>query len=90
MTRHNLAIEYSMKDKIKEKHPIKFDFEQKLWFYEGDLPEDLMKYRQMSVDIKYDDRDEYKAKFKSLFWDRSEKSWKCSTEDFEKIEIYRQ
>lgn len=92
MTRYNLAISFFLKDMVKKSHPIEFDKELKTWFLEIDdeLPEDLEKYREMFVDISYEERNEYKAQFNSLRWDRNEKSWKCSKEDFEKIDTYRQ
>ena len=92
MPRYNLAISFFLKDKVKKSHPIEFDKELKTWYIEceGELPEDLQKYREKFVDISYEDRNEYKAQFNSLRWDRIEKSWKCSAEEFDKIELYRE
>lgn len=89
--RYNLAIPYAAKDIVKETYPIRFDPEQKSWYYEckGELPKDMIKYKECLVDIKYDEKDDYKAKFSSLRWNSKEKSWVCSAEDFEKIQKYK-
>ena len=91
MRRHNLTIAYLLKDEIKQKHPIKFDGEARTWYIncQGNLPDDLVKYAETFVDVKYEEREEYKLKFDSLQWDKHAKSWKCSAEDADNIESYR-
>ena len=88
--RTNLAIPFALKNKMKEQYPkLRWDMEEKTWYYEEELPEGLNKYVETSVAIKYDERDEYKAQFTSLKWCKTGKTWKCSTEDLEKIKKYR-
>ena len=91
MNKQNLAIPFSLKDEVKKSHPIKFDGGLKTWYieYPDKLPDDLVKYIETYVDVQYEEREEYKAKFKSLQWDGQAKSWKCSREDAEKIEAYK-
>lgn len=93
MTRINLVIPFSLKNQVKEQHPkIRWDMNKKTWFYNNennDMPEDLKKYTEMSVKIKYEDREEYKNLFNSLKWCQEEKTWKCSFDDFLKIQKYR-
>ena len=92
MTRYNLAVSYFLKDKLREKFKISWDGLRKNWYFEtdGELPEGLLKYQETEVDISYKDRNEYKAQFNSLRFDRDLKSWVCSLEDFEKIQKYRE
>jgi hypothetical protein len=87
MTRYNLCIPYALKDELKNSHKLKFDMDKKIWYIlsNDDLPEDLKKYKQMFVDIDYDDKDIMKKKYKSLRFDFLEKSWYCSLEDFLKM-----
>lgn len=76
MKRRNLAVPYSFKDKVKEEFAIKFDKDRRTWYYEyeeGEFPEGLKKYMEKFIDIAYEDRGEYKARFKSMKWDREEK-----------------
>ena len=89
MTRYNLAIPFYLKDKLKT-FKTKWDMVNKTWYWEGDklIPE-LEKYEESIVDIEYDEKDEYKALFTSLKFDKNIKSWKCSREDLSKIEKYR-
>ena len=90
--RFDLIIPYKLKDEIKKNHKIRWDAENKNWFIEvknkGDLPEELTKYLEEWVDIEYDRKDEFKEKFTSLSWSPIQKKWRCSAEDFIKIEKY--
>jgi hypothetical protein len=89
MTRVNLAIPFFKKDKLKQFKP-KWDITLKTWYFEGDnMPDELKPYIEQIVDVSYEDKDEYKALFPSMKFDKNEKSWKCSTEDYEKIMKYR-
>lgn len=89
--RNNLAIPFFLKNKLREQYPkLRWDAEKKTWYFIGELPDGLKKYIETPIDIKYEERDEYKAQFTSLKWNKEIKSWICSADDFEKIEKYRE
>ena len=88
MPRYNLCIPYSEKDELKKNHKIMFDNDKKLWYIMSNsdtIPEDLKKYKQMYVDVAYEDKDIMKKRYKSLKFDFDEKSWYCSLEDFQSM-----
>lgn len=97
-SRINLCISYDLKDKIKEKHPIKWDSKNKTWYYEGELPEELDMYIETyvaNVDIKYFEKKRYldisdlKDISPSLSFDKEKKQWRCSKKDALQLEKLR-
>lgn len=93
MPRTNLAIPFFLKDKLKP-HGIKWDITSKTWYWEekkedDEMPDILSKYIETDVDITYEEKDEYKAQFTSLRFDRPRKTWVCSAEDYNRICEYR-
>ena len=50
----------------------------------SDLPADLQKYQLKKVAIPYDVKDHFKKKY-SMTWDKIDKVWMCSSEDYDKI-----
>jgi len=82
---HDLYIPFNVKDEVKKLgHKIKFNGETKLWQFDGDLPADLQKYQLKKVAIPYDVKDHFKKKY-SMTWDKIDKVWMCSSEDYDKI-----
>ena len=77
---------YDKKDLIKEKGG-RFDFERKLWYFKDKLPSEFEKYEMMYIDIPYKRKDEMKETYKSLRWDSNEKTWLCSLEDYNIIDL---
>jgi len=74
---------FDLKDELK-KEGIKWDAEKKLW-YSLEITEKLKPFVAFFVDVKYDEKDEMKEKYKSLKWNPSFKSWLVLKEDFEKM-----
>ena len=78
-----LLVPFDLKDELK-KEGIKWDAEKKLWFCLK-ITETLKPYVASFVDVEYDEKDEMKAKYKSLRWNGAFKSWLVVQEDFEKM-----
>ena len=78
-----LLVPFDLKDELK-KEGIKWDAEKKLWFCLK-ITETLKPYVASFVDVEYDEKDEMKAKYKSLRWNGAFKSWLVIGEDFEKM-----
>jgi hypothetical protein len=81
-TTYNLIVPYEDKDIVK-KLGAKWDFLNKIWYFIGDLPEEIEKYKSYPVHIEYDDKDLYKSKYKSLRW--CKKNWLCNETDYKAI-----
>lgn len=86
----NLCVPYALKDKVKEKHPIKWNTELKTWYYEGELPKELDKYIETYVDIEYSEKDELKTMLPTLSFDKEKKQWRCGKKDADKLLRFRQ
>ena len=82
--RHNLLIPFEEKEEVKKKFGIKWDNDNKVWYYvcNGDLPEGLDMYREMIVDVKYEDKDLFKKRFKTMRWNKVDKIWTMSKKEF--------
>lgn len=78
-----LLVPFDLKDELK-KEGIKWNNDKKLW-YCIEITEKLKPYVCFFVDIEYDEKDEMKAKYKSLKWNGILKSWLVIKEDFEKM-----
>ena len=88
----DLSIPYNKKDELKPLG-IKWNNDKRIWYFEctdemKDLPEELDGYRSVHVDVSYDDKDVYKSQFPSMSFDRENKSWKMSKDDFEKMKDF--
>ena len=79
-----LLIPFELKDDLKKTYKIKWDAKLKLWFVDK-MEEGLNKYKIVPMDIRYDDKDFYKSKLKSLKWDAAKRNWICSVEDSMKL-----
>ena len=78
----DLTIPYNKKDELKPLK-IKWNTERKTWYFDGDeLPEELKPYASKYVDISYEDKDLYKAKYPSMSFDGIKKMWRMSMEDY--------
>jgi len=77
---------YEKKDLIKEKGG-RFDGERRLWYFLNKLPSEFKQYEMTYIDIPYDRKDELKESHKSLRWDCNAKTWFCSLEDFNMINV---
>jgi hypothetical protein len=85
MTIINLSIPFDKKDELKPLK-IKWNNEEKTWYFDGDvLPKELDPYVSKYVDIRYDDKDECKAVYKSMTFDSVKKLWKMSMADYKKM-----
>eukprot|EP00960_Hanusia_phi_P043750 756227-Hanusia_phi.AAC.1 len=84
VTKIYLLVPFDERNIAKE-HKAKWDPEEKLWYCLKTIPKELEKYEMTYVDIPYDEKDEYKEKYKSLRWDKNAKSWICSLEEYNMI-----
>lgn len=81
--RYNLLVPFDKKEDLKTEFKIKWDAEKKIWYYMGNqLPEGLEKYEEMVVDVSYDDKDLFKKRFKTMRWNKDNKVWTMSKEEF--------
>lgn len=76
-----LCVPYCEKDEVK-KNGAKWDGKAKRWFVLDKIPDGLKDYEACEIDIKYEDKEIFKSKLKSLFWDKDLKTWFCSKKDF--------
>lgn len=79
-----LLVPFDLKDELKKTEKISWDADKKLW-YCLKITEALKRYVAFFVDVEYDEKDEMKAKYKSLRWNSSLKSWLVNEEDFQKM-----
>jgi hypothetical protein len=77
-----LLIPFEKKNELKEKHKIQWNADKKLWYFEGDLIDDLMPYTIKKIQVDFADKDILKKRLKSMRWDPIEKIWLCSLEDY--------
>lgn len=63
----------------------KWNSVEKIWYYpslDGNLPEDLKKYKCNPIHIEYDDKEYWKQKLPSMKWDGIRKQWMVNESDF--------
>jgi|APGre2960657373_1045057.scaffolds.fasta_scaffold09508_3 hypothetical protein len=82
--KYTLLVPFDDKDIVK-KLGAKWDSVNKNWYFMGDLPEELQKYKSYPVFIEYDDKDLFKTKYKSLRWNPTKKNWLCNETDYRAI-----
>ena len=83
-TKYTLLVPFDDKDIVK-KLGAKWDSLNKNWYFMGDLPEELKKYKSYPVHIEYEDKDIFKSKYKSLRWSPIKKNWLCNETDYKAI-----
>lgn len=83
-TKYTLLVPFDDKDIVK-KLGAKWDSLNKNWYFIGDLPEELHKYKSYPVHIEYEDKDIFKTKYKSLRWSPIKKNWLCNETDYKAI-----
>ena len=83
-TKYTLLVPFEDKDIVKSLG-AKWDSLNKNWYFMGDLPEELIKYKSYPVFIEYDDKDLFKTKYKSLRWNPTKKNWLCNENDYKAI-----
>lgn len=79
-----LLFPYSENPNVK-KLGARWDTENKMWYYpaiNGELPEELQKYKCHFVDIDYDDKEYYKPLLPSMRFDKIKKMWMVNAEDY--------
>ena len=80
-----LCVPYICKEEVKQ-NGGKWDAEIRRWYIEGNIPDELIKYTPKKIVIDYEDIEIQKTRFKSLFWNKNEKFWYCSEEEYEKYQ----
>lgn len=83
-TKYTLIVPFDDKDIVKSLG-AKWDSLNKNWYFVGDLPEELKKYKSYPVHIEYKDKDIFKTKYKSLRWSPIKKNWLCNETDYKAI-----
>jgi hypothetical protein len=83
-TKYTLLVPFEDKDIVKG-FGAKWDSLNKNWYFIGDLPEELKKYKSYPVHIEYEDKDIFKTKYKSLRWSPIKKNWLCNETDYKAI-----
>ena len=83
-TKYNLLVPFEDKEIVK-KLGAKWDSLNKIWYFIGDLPEELQKYKSYPVHVEYEDKDIFKSKYKSLRWIPTKKNWLCNETDYRAI-----
>ena len=81
-----LIFPYSLNQEVK-KLGAKWNTEEKYWYFpslNGNLPDDLKKYKSYIVPIEYDDKEYYKSILPSMKWDKLNKKWLINQEDYDK------
>ena len=66
MTKIYLCVPFTSKDNAK-KHGAKYDGEEKRWYVEDSIPEELIKYTPKKIVIDYEDKEIYKQKNNLFF-----------------------
>ena len=79
-----LLVPNEKKDELKALYKIKWDTQSKLW-YADEMVEALEPYKIMKIQVEYDDKDDYKLRYKSMRWQTTDKTWTCSYEDYIKF-----
>ena len=79
-----LLVAFEDKDIVK-KLGAKWDSLNKIWYFIGDLPEELQKYKSYPVHVEYEDKDIFRSKYKSLRWNPTKKNWLCNEADYRAI-----
>ena len=79
-----LLVPYEKKDELKALYKIKWDTQAKLW-YTYEMVEALEPYKIMKIQVEYEDKDDYKLRYKSMRWQTTDKTWTCSYEDYIKV-----
>ncbi len=64
-TTYNLIVPFGDKDIVK-KHGAKWDSLNKIWYFIGDLPDEIQKYKGYAVHVEYEDKDLFKSTYKFL------------------------
>ena len=82
--KYTLLVPFEDKDIVKSLG-AKWDSLNKNWYFIGDLPEELKKYKSYPVHIEYEDKDIFKTKYKSLRWSPIKKNWLCNETDYKAI-----
>jgi Domain of unknown function (DUF5710) len=80
MSKIFLCVSFADKEQAK-KLGAKWDGDVKRWYCEK-MTTELDIYKPVEVSIKYEDKDIYKKKFPSLYWDRTIKEWYMSKDDY--------
>jgi hypothetical protein len=63
----------------------KWNSVEKMWYYpsvDGNLPEELLKYKCNDIHIEYDDKEYWKEALASLKWDANRKVWMVNEADY--------
>lgn len=76
-----LLIPFEKKDELKKLHKIKWDADLKLW-YVPEYNENLKSYTIKEIQVDYEDKDIMKSKYKSMRWNKADKFWTCSYDDY--------
>lgn len=79
-----LLFPYAERQEAK-KLGAKWNSVEKYWYYpsiDGDLPDDLLKYKSHDIHIEYDDKEFWKQKLSSIKWDANRKVWMVREEDY--------
>lgn len=85
--RIRLQFPYSENAEVK-KLGAKYNTDKKMWYYpslDGELPEDLKKYKAHFLDIEYEDKEYFKTVFPSMRFDKLEKKWYINQMDYDKF-----
>lgn len=80
-----LLFPYAERQEAK-KFGAKWNSVEKYWYYpsiNGDLPDDLLKYKSHDIHIEYDDKEFWKQSLTSMKWDANRKVWMVREEDYQ-------
>ena len=84
MTKIFLQVPFNQKDEAK-KAGAKWDTEEKEWYCEGDITPELKKWTKCDVAVAPHDKENLKALFPSIKWNKKLYKWECSLEDYNKL-----
>jgi len=82
-----LLFPYAERQEAK-KLGAKWNAEVKFWYYpsiNGDLPEELLKYKCNEIHVEYEDKEFWKQQLTSMKWDANKKVWLVNQADYEKF-----